>query len=196
MGTFSYTRMCALKICQYLVKDFAHVRISNLAPDSAFHDGRARARHIVQFLRLCFVERRLREESCAARASGDATTSSRNRAIIRSFEDGQGMADGKQVKILKEEGVAAWNKWSDRNPAVKLDFIRADLRGADLRGASLRHADFSDASLDGADLDGADLRTTDFRGAKLSTADLSRANLIRADLSGADLIRAKLRRRT
>jgi hypothetical protein len=37
------------------------------------HDGRARARRIVQFPRLCFaIERTLRGELCDARASSDA----------------------------------------------------------------------------------------------------------------------------
>ena len=31
------------------------------------------------------------------------------------------MANQEQLRILKEEGVEAWNKWREENPGIKAD---------------------------------------------------------------------------
>jgi len=97
------------------------------------------------------------------------------------------VADEAQVKILKEEGVEAWNRWREISPKD-----RPDLRGADLTGINLRAAQFSRVDLRDAKLTRADLVQATLTAAKLSKADLSQAILVvarldRADLNGADL---------
>ena len=88
------------------------------------------------------------------------------------------MANEEQLRILREEGVEAWNKWREENPELKIDLLRADLCDADLGGANL-----VGAHLLGADLEGANLRGAKLRGANLQDADLTVAKLIGADLS-------------
>ncbi len=87
------------------------------------------------------------------------------------------MADEEQLRILKKEGVEAWNQWRKNNPDIVPDLTKAYLGWADLGWADLSGADLREADLGEADLSGADLRE----------ADLSGADLILADLSGADL---------
>jgi uncharacterized protein YjbI with pentapeptide repeats len=88
------------------------------------------------------------------------------------------MANEEHLAILKK-GVAAWNEWRTRNPAVEPDLVGADFAGADLAWADFRNAD----------LNGANLRHSD-----LSEADLSHAVLLDVNLSGAQLGRVHLSR--
>ena len=98
------------------------------------------------------------------------------------------MADEEQVRILREEGVEAWNRWREEHRSVRVDLRKANLRKANLLEANLRRADLREADLLGANLWGADLRGANLRGANLDGADLGRA-----DLDGADLTEAYLR---
>ena len=117
------------------------------------------------------------------------------------------MADEEQLRILREEGVYAWNRWREEHPDVRPDFkgtslidevfIGANLSGADLSevdldAAVLFSANLANANLDKADLRGADLRWADLRGANLHGTDLGAVSLLGADLSGADLSQARV----
>jgi uncharacterized protein YjbI with pentapeptide repeats len=117
------------------------------------------------------------------------------------------MADSEQLRILKEEGVQAWNEWREQRPEALLSepylgqprFSEANLRGADFRGVNLKGANLTEAHLRwaylrDADLSGAYLREADLSAADLRHADLSGANLWNANLSGADLREADLRK--
>lgn len=117
------------------------------------------------------------------------------------------MADSEQLRILKEEGVQAWNEWREQRPEALLSepylgqprFSEANLRGADFRGVNLKGANLTAAHLRwaylrDADLSGAYLREADLSAADLRHADLSGANLWNANLSGADLREADLRK--
>ncbi len=95
--------------------------------------------------------------------------------------------DPKWLAILKNGGVAGWNKRRAHS-----ENLRPNLRGADLRDAGLRGVDLRGADLRCANLGGADLRCANFGGADLSWANLSRADLSGTDLSGADLRGANL----
>ena len=119
------------------------------------------------------------------------------------------MANKKQLTILNQDGVEAWNKWREKNPDIEIDLSDAnlsdvdlsgadlsvaDLSGANLSEANLREAIFSDANLSDANLSDADLSGADLIRVNLSDAKLSKANLIRANLIRANLIRANLPR--
>jgi uncharacterized protein YjbI with pentapeptide repeats len=121
------------------------------------------------------------------------------------------MANEEQLSILKQ-GVEAWNRWREDNPAIKIDLLRADigqamLEGADLwlanlMGANLFYAELSranliEANLMRANLIGANLREANlvsakFTGAHLANVDLAEADLRDAQLVGADLTEADL----
>jgi hypothetical protein len=113
------------------------------------------------------------------------------------------MANDDLVRILRDQGVDAWNKWRKENLDYEIDLRQADLKGAKLSGADLRKAklwsaNLIEANLDSADLSGADLSWTYldkavFRGANLSRANLRVASLGKTNLSGADLREADLR---
>jgi hypothetical protein len=128
------------------------------------------------------------------------------------------VADDAQVKLLKEEGVTAWNEWRKKNPGIRpmlrganldglklpgVNFRGADLYGANLRGTYLPDADLSEATLylaslrnalvRRADLSGADLSAANLRAAHLLSANLSSANLGWVDLSGANLAEVDFR---
>jgi hypothetical protein len=128
------------------------------------------------------------------------------------------VADDAQVKMLKEEGVKAWNEWRKKNPGTRpmlrganldglklpgVNLLGADLYGANLGGTYLSDADLSEATLYlaslrnalvcRADLSGADLSAANLRAAHLLSANLSSANLGWVDLSGANLADVEFR---
>jgi hypothetical protein len=113
------------------------------------------------------------------------------------------MANDDLVRILRDQGVDAWNKWRKENLDYEIDLRQADLKGAKLSGADLRKAKLWNANLIEANLDKADLKGVDlswtyldkafFRGANLSRANLRVASLGKTNLSGADLREADLR---
>ena len=103
------------------------------------------------------------------------------------------MANEEQLRILKEEGVGAWNKWRKKNPDVQIDLNRAHLERAILRDAHLERAHLERAILSGANLNRANLERANLSGAHLEFAILSGANLNRAILRDANLERAILR---
>lgn len=98
------------------------------------------------------------------------------------------MANADHLKIIREQGVVAWNKRRDSESF----FFRPDLNGADLRDADLQAANFHNVDLRGADLSGANLREADFENANLCEANLRGATLTKAILTRADLSRAVL----
>jgi hypothetical protein len=114
------------------------------------------------------------------------------------------VADEEQLRILKEEGIAAWNAWRQEAGDIDIDLSDANLVGAHLSGADFSRANLSGANLDeaelifanlrGATLGGATLHGANFVQANLREAHLSVTNLLNANLSGADLSRADLSR--
>ncbi len=92
------------------------------------------------------------------------------------------MANEEQLRILKEEGVKAWNRWRENNPDKIVDLSEAELVWQDLRQADLKGADLSKANLRQADLKGADLSRKKLRQADLKGGDPSKANLRQADV--------------
>jgi uncharacterized protein YjbI with pentapeptide repeats len=114
------------------------------------------------------------------------------------------MANSEHLEILRQ-GVEVWNSWRAKEPSVRPDLNKANLRGADLRGANLFEADLVEADLAGANLGWASLGTAEadltevilfggakLRGANLAEADLRGADLREANLWGANLGGAKL----
>jgi uncharacterized protein YjbI with pentapeptide repeats len=106
------------------------------------------------------------------------------------------MADEAQIKLLKGEGVQAWNEWRNKH-LVRPDLIKAELVGANLgrallRGANLSEAGLSWANLREANLSWSNLVLTNFGEANLRGADLSGANLTKSNLRDADLSWAHL----
>ncbi len=129
------------------------------------------------------------------------------------------MANREQLRILREEGVDAWNEWRKDNRDVEIDLFRANLYGANLYGANLQDgnltvaylndamlkgadlyhanltvANLQDAYLEGVDLKGAMLKGAYLNDANLKDADLKDANLQDAYLEGVDLTGANLKR--
>jgi uncharacterized protein YjbI with pentapeptide repeats len=103
------------------------------------------------------------------------------------------MADAEPLRILKEEGVDAWNAWRRQVPETRIDLeVRIDLSNTDLSWADLSNAYLYRADLSGANLHRANLSRADLRGAILCRADLHEANLHRADLRTAILNEASL----
>jgi uncharacterized protein YjbI with pentapeptide repeats len=124
-----------------------------------------------------------------------------------------------QLRILKEQGVEAWNEWRRKNRVVWPDLSGAELSGAELSGADLRDANLSNANLVGAqlhrverhprffepglrrkykgrviaaNLSGAKLRGANLVNAACHQVDFSEADLSEADLHEADLSSANL----
>lgn len=102
------------------------------------------------------------------------------------------MADEAHVKLLKKEGVKAWNEWREMNPKHRPDLRGAPLNGVDLTAAKLSRADLTQANLAAARLSKADLNqaiiiVSQLKHANLSGADLNEADLSSADLTGSDL---------
>jgi len=112
------------------------------------------------------------------------------------------MANPSQVRILREEGVEAWNAHLERaeipmvfhdgkflrNPSkTQIDFSQANLSGLDLTGIDLYRANLAQANLRRANLEGAVLRDAYLQGVDLSDCRAVRADLYCADLSLAQL---------
>ena len=86
------------------------------------------------------------------------------------------MVNERHLMMLKRN-IEDWNKWREKNPRVRPDFIRASLEGSNLLEANLSKANFIKANLSRA---------------YLIKANLSRSNLYKANLEGANLYRADL----
>jgi uncharacterized protein YjbI with pentapeptide repeats len=69
--------------------------------------------------------------------------------------------------------------------AIRIKFVRANLRGARLKDIGLSLCDFTQADLSGAKLALSELHKVQFAGCNLSNADLSQSELYGADLSKA-----------
>lgn len=127
------------------------------------------------------------------------------------------MADEALIKILKGQGVDAWNAWRRENSEMvpnlsnahlrkaklpKADLSKCNLTGVDFRGADLKGAWFTNSNLNGALMQQADVSRAQFNPAYLHGVNLRRANLSRtnfdharllaADLTGANLREARL----
>lgn len=98
------------------------------------------------------------------------------------------MADFSQVDLLRQQGVAGWNRFRRNNPDVPTNLSRSRFADLDLRGIDLH-----ETNLAGTDLSGANLSGSHLEGANLALADLSRTNLTDVDLTNADLQGANLR---
>jgi uncharacterized protein YjbI with pentapeptide repeats len=73
-----------------------------------------------------------------------------------------------QLKIIRTEGVRAWNEWRRANPDIKPNLSMAYLIGYELPGIDLSNADLSwadalNANFSGANLKGANLTGIDAR---------------------------------
>jgi uncharacterized protein YjbI with pentapeptide repeats len=122
------------------------------------------------------------------------------------------MPERAPLSILKE-GVAAWNRWREDNPASRPDlsstslsrqnlqganFVRCSLAGthfhnSDLSGANLSRANLSRASLNAARLTSAILVEAALDGANMAETDLTRADFSYASLDGSHLTDANLK---
>ena len=107
------------------------------------------------------------------------------------------MANPKQLQLLKEKGVDAWNAWRKAHPDVSIDLTNADLQNTDLQKVNLQNAKLDganliDANLIGANLKKANLFTADLTSAAINNCNLERVNLIGAKLEGANFEGAKL----
>jgi uncharacterized protein YjbI with pentapeptide repeats len=108
------------------------------------------------------------------------------------------MADERHRRILKEEGVEAWNIFREQNPdslqeqSSEKIILRESGDAPDLSSAVLRDLDLRGANLRNVDLRGTDLRNTDLRGVDLRRALLSFANLNDANLTKANLLEANM----
>ena len=98
------------------------------------------------------------------------------------------------LRILKEEGIVAWNTWRNENREIQADLSGVDLSGADLSGADLSDAKFSRTRLPTSSRAPALLSQnyhSNLTKANLTRANLTEANFTRADLTGAILDEAK-----
>ncbi len=102
------------------------------------------------------------------------------------------MANQKQLRILKEGDVDAWNEWRENNSDLFPDLTEANLVDSCLRNANLSDANLSGANLSGANLSGANLKDSHLWHANLKHANLQRANIQGADLRHANLQRANI----
>jgi uncharacterized protein YjbI with pentapeptide repeats len=98
------------------------------------------------------------------------------------------MADKAQLKILKEQGVAAWNEWRKANPDIRPDLRGADLQEMNLEGVNLVRAQLQEADLSGANLERSAIWMANLTRAKLSGANLSWSHLTESVLKEAELI--------
>lgn len=117
------------------------------------------------------------------------------------------MANETQVKLLKEQGVKAWNEWRMQNLSIHPDlggadlsyadltaveFFWANLHGANLAGANLHRANLANANLNDAYLNATDLRAAFLVGASFRITNLSGANFRDANLQAAEFFEARL----
>ena len=107
------------------------------------------------------------------------------------------LADLKQLALLTDKGIDAWNAWRGEKPRVRVDLTGANLAethltGIDLRRANLRGADIAHAWLADADLRGANLSKIEAREANFMEANLEKAKLRGATLAGAFMPKARL----
>jgi hypothetical protein len=96
------------------------------------------------------------------------------------------LANPQHIDILRR-GVAAWNSWRRRSPAIKPDLNSANLTAAKLKGINL-----SSANLKGAVLWEANLSRSELANADLSNADLNGTNFSHAHLDHTNLDAATL----
>ncbi len=92
----------------------------------------------------------------------------------------------KHHKVFRR-GVAAWNKWRDKNPDVIPELTGLELNDVVLDGINLSKADlrevkfvsvtFNGSLLESANFEGADLKDVSFLSAYLNNANFSNANL-------------------
>ena len=102
------------------------------------------------------------------------------------------MTNEDHLDILRQ-GVAVWNEWRKKRPAIQPELAEAMLPRVPLPGVNLNQAKLPGAYLGQADLNQADLRGTDLSGAKMGGTRLNVAKLDGANLSTADMHYAGLR---
>lgn len=105
----------------------------------------------------------------------------------------------KHHKVFRR-GVAAWNKWRDKNPDVVpeltgLELNNEDLDGinlskADLRGVKFQGVSLNSSLLENANLEGSDVKHTFFLSANLNNANLNNANLKYVKFNSSQLIKS------
>lgn len=100
------------------------------------------------------------------------------------------MSDPEHLRIISL-GVKAWNAWRKKNP-----HIRPNLRKANLKGKNLENANFNDSNMRRANLSEANLSHAHFRRADLRRTNCSNAILNGADLTSAILIETNLEKAT
>lgn len=76
------------------------------------------------------------------------------------------MANPQQLKILKEEGVQAWNSWREENPEIKPNLSNTNLKYKKFREANFKNTNFSNAKIQGTDFSNAKLDNANFSNAK------------------------------
>ena len=97
------------------------------------------------------------------------------------------MVNSKQLKILKKDGIKAWNRLVEESYSIEINLSKANLDNADLSKAKLKEGNLSESELVLAKLKEADLTMANLSHADLTKADLFRANLNKANLTEATL---------
>ena len=97
------------------------------------------------------------------------------------------MANQEHFKILKQDGVKAWNRWRSRNPEIKPDLVKMAFMRENLIGVNLMDADLRETILHGTNLSESNLVRCNLRSSDLSYSSLIKADLLQADLTGVDL---------
>jgi hypothetical protein len=107
-----------------------------------------------------------------ARTTGSSRSDRPPMIVSRQYQTrrsrGDVMAEERPREIIRQ-GVAAWNRWRERNPDV-----RPDLVGVDLHEAALDHVDLSDALISGANLSRTHLQAKRSQRKKISNAPVRR----------------------
>lgn len=102
------------------------------------------------------------------------------------------MANVKQLQLISEDGIDAWNAWRLQNPDVHTDLHEADLKSKYLRKANFHNTNLKNAKLGACELQDANFLNANLEGANLTSAVLLGVNLSGANLKGAVLNNAKL----